>query len=271
MRSEVLEARSKGFSVGFVPTMGALHEGHQSLLQRSVAENDVSICSIFVNPIQFNNKEDLEKYPRTLEADCNLLEHAGCDIVFAPSADEMYPEEEQTTYDFGPLEQLMEGKHRPGHFNGVAVVVKKLFDICFPHKAYFGEKDFQQLQIIRELVRMEDMAVQVIGCPIVREHDGLAMSSRNVRLTKHERSIAPEIFNVLEQMKSEAGQSSVPEIIKQARSGLEAHPEMKIEYVQIVDEATLLRVHAMDDAENIRAFIALFLGDVRLIDNMKLR
>ena len=269
IHTEVLNLRAKGLSIGFVPTMGALHEGHLSLLRTSLAENDISISSIFVNPIQFNNKQDLEKYPRTFEEDCRELKKAGCDIVFAPSADEMYPEEVKTTYDFGQLEQLMEGEHRTGHFNGVAVVVKKLFDICVPHKSYFGEKDFQQLMIIRELVKKENMAIEIIGCPIIREADGLAMSSRNTRLSPHERSIAPEIYKTLIRMKERATSASFELVLGEAQSVLESHPEINIEYIQIVDEETLLPVSTWDEARDTRVFIALFLGDVRLIDNIK--
>ncbi|MEN8224983.1 MAG: pantoate--beta-alanine ligase [Bacteroidota bacterium] len=270
IQQEVLKIRKKGLSVGFVPTMGALHQGHLSLLERSMAENDVSLVSIFVNPIQFNNKQDLKKYPRTLEDDVKKLERAGCDIVFAPSVAEMYPEEVRTTYDFGMLEKLMEGERRPGHFNGVAVVVKRLFDVCMPDKAYFGEKDFQQLSIIRELVKKENLSVEVAACPIIREYDGLAMSSRNVRLTKYERTIAPIIFHTLSQMKEGVQTLSVAQVLSEAKENLDQYPEIKIEYVQIVDENTLLAVNTWDEAQQIRAFVALFLGDVRLIDNMKM-
>ena len=270
MQQEVLNMKGRGLSVGFVPTMGALHQGHLSLLERSVSENDISICSIFVNPIQFNNKSDLEKYPRTFEDDCKLLSNADCDIVFAPSVKEMYPEESTSSYDFGLLEKLMEGKHRPGHFNGVAIVVKKLFDICMPHKAYFGEKDFQQLMIIRELVRKEKINVEVVGCPIIREADGLAMSSRNVRLSPNERAIAPIIFNTLEWMKREAGEISVASMLEKAKDRLGNHPEIEVEYIQLADENTLVSINNWNETENIRAFIALFLGDVRLIDNIKI-
>lgn len=270
MREEILYQRDQGYSLGFVPTMGALHQGHLSLLERSVAENDISICSIFVNPIQFNNKNDLEKYPRTFEDDCRQLENADCDIVFAPSVNEMYPEETKASFDFGKLERLMEGEHRPGHFNGVAIVVDKLFEICMPHKAYFGEKDFQQLMIIRELVKIKQLNVEVVGCPIIREADGLAMSSRNIRLNQHERTIAPVIYNTLEWMKSEARMISVPDMLEQAKARFSNYTELKLEYVQLVDENTLFSVNNWSEVEDIRAFVALFLGDVRLIDNMKI-
>jgi pantoate--beta-alanine ligase len=268
---EVRKLREAGLSIGFVPTMGALHDGHLSLLKRAMDENDITISSIFVNPIQFNNNQDLEKYPRTLDDDLIKLEAAACDIVFTPSAGEMYPDDVvDISYDFGLLEQLMEGKHRPGHFNGVAVVVKKLFDICIPTRAYFGKKDFQQLTIIKELVKKEAMDIEIIGCPIIREADGLAMSSRNVRLTENERSIAPNIFRTLSQLKKQANVSSPESVLKEATDTLNQYPEIKIEYVQVVDEYTLLPVITWDEAKHIRAFVALFLGEVRLIDNMKI-
>ena len=269
-RAAVSALRSEGKTIGFVPTMGALHAGHISLLRLARAGNDVSVCSIFVNPIQFNNPGDLEKYPRTLEEDLEKRERYGCDIVFAPTEDEMYPEAVSTRYDFGHLDKVMEGAHRPGHFNGVAIVVHKLFDICLPHKAYFGEKDFQQLMIIRKLVEMEKLPVEVIGCPIVRERDGLAMSSRNMRLGPHDRSIAPEIYCTLMRLKDQAGRYPFTAALAEARKRLERHREIRLEYVEIVDELTLLPVKAWEEASHLRAFIALFLGEVRLIDNMKI-
>jgi len=271
IQSAIQQHRADGLSIGFVPTMGALHRGHISLLEQSIKENDINIVSIFINPIQFNNKQDLEKYPRTLEDDCEKLEEAGCNIVFAPSAGEMYPEEVKEHYDFEQLEKVMEGEHRPGHFNGVAVVVKRLFDICMPNKAYFGEKDFQQLAIIKALVEQENMPLEIIGCPIIREEDGLAMSSRNVRLSPEERSIAPEIFKSLNWIKQQAGDRSIGEIVILAEEKLDAMPGMKVEYICIADENTLMPVQSWDEADNIRAFIALFMGDVRLIDNLKIK
>ena len=194
----ISEEKKVGKTVGFVPTMGALHDGHLQLMRRAKKENGLLAVSIFVNPIQFNNPEDLKKYPRDLEKDKLLLESVGCDVLFAPTAEEMYPEPATTKYNFGKLETVMEGAFRPGHFNGVAVVVKKLFEIITPDKAYFGEKDFQQLAIIQELVRMEKLSVQIVPCPIVREKDGLAMSSRNERLSPDERKAAPFIHKTLQ-------------------------------------------------------------------------
>ena len=193
----VEEKHNLGLKIGFVPTMGALHEGHLSLINRAKKDNDIVVCSVFVNPIQFNNPADLEKYPRTPEKDIEKLEQAGCDAVFMPTAEEMYPNKVEDHYDFGDLERVMEGACRPGHFNGVAIVVRKLFEIVTPNRAYFGEKDFQQLAIINKMVSNLNMNLEIVPCPIVREKDGLAMSSRNVRLNETERAIAPKIFATL--------------------------------------------------------------------------
>lgn len=268
-KETILRLKGEGKSVGFVPTMGALHEGHLSLLEESISDNDVSVVSIFVNPIQFNNKADLEKYPRTLEDDCNILDDAGCDLVFAPSVDEMYPGKVQEHYDFGDLERVMEGAHRPGHFNGVAVVVKRLFEICIPHRAYFGEKDYQQLRIIQSLVEMENMPVEIIGCPIVREDDGLAMSSRNVRLSAEERKIAPSIYQSLKNIRGQVGNGAVNEVLRSEKEKLNSLPGIKVEYLLIADEDTLETVNTWDETKKLRAFIATFLGEIRLIDNLK--
>lgn len=266
----ILAEKAKGKSIGFVPTMGALHQGHISLIARSVAENDVSVSSVFVNPIQFNNKQDLEKYPRTLEDDIQKLDAAGCDMVFAPSMEEMYPEKHSEQFHFGSLESVMDGASRPGHFNGVGVVVSRLFDICIPNKAYFGEKDYQQLMIIRELVRIRGFDIEIIGCPIIREADGLAMSSRNIRLKEEERAIAPVIYNTLNWIRAQAGKESVSIVLKRAGEMLSVHENINVEYVQLVNEKNLLPVNGWDETADIRAFVALFLGEVRLIDNMKI-
>lgn len=262
--------KDDGKSIGFVPTMGALHAGHLSLLERSVEENDISVCSIFVNPIQFNNPKDLEKYPRTLETDSKMLKEAGCDIIFAPAVEEMYPEKAKEVYDFGPLESVMEGAHRPGHFNGVAVVVKRLFEICLPDRAYFGEKDFQQLAIIKAMTQQLDLPIEIIGCPIIREADGLAMSSRNVRLTTKERKIAPEIYNTIEDIKHKAGREPLERVLEDATAYLNSLSGMKVEYLQVADEHRLMPVLHWEDDRKKRVFVALFLGEVRLIDNLKL-
>jgi pantoate--beta-alanine ligase len=269
-RTEIEKAHSEGKTIGFVPTMGALHEGHLQLVKRSVAENDFTVVSIFVNPIQFNNKEDLEKYPRNLDADMLLLAETGCNLVFAPSADEMYPTPDNTTFDFGNLDKVMEGKFRPGHFNGVAVVVKKFFEIVSPDKAYFGEKDFQQLAIIRLMNKLLEMPVKIIGCPIVREPDGLAMSSRNTRLTPEERAVAPLIYKTLTETK-ENYSWFIPDGIGQLVTGqIESEARMRVEYAEVVDTETLQPIKDWDNAPHAILCVAVFLGKVRLIDNIVL-
>lgn len=254
-------------SVGFVPTMGALHEGHIELIRRSCRENDISACSIFVNPIQFNNPEDLAKYPRTLETDLVMLREAGCDLVFVPTVEEMYPGGVTEKYDFGPLEKVMEGAHRPGHFNGVAIVVKKLLDIMLPDRAYFGEKDFQQLRIIQSLVKMKAMPVEIVPCPIVREADGLAMSSRNRRLNETERAIAPEIYRTLLMAKKLAFARPVQEVKNICAEHLIKNGFI-VDYFEFSDIETLQPVEDWNDSPGIIACVAAFLGSVRLIDNM---
>lgn len=262
-------AREPAKSLGFVPTMGALHAGHIALVERARRENDLVGCSIFVNPIQFNNPEDLEKYPRTLDEDLQMLRGAGCDVVFAPSAEEMYPGPVNERFDFGSLERVMEGKYRPGHFNGVAIVVKKLFNIFKPDRAYFGEKDFQQLRVIQTLVRMEDIPVEIIPCPTVREKDGLAMSSRNRRLSEAERSIAPEIHQVMLEVKNQVGRMSVEEARKMAINRL-SKAGFVPEYVEIAAVSDLQPIDQWNDDIPARIFVACYLGKVRLIDNLEI-
>jgi len=269
-KSAIQKQISEGKTIGFVPTMGALHEGHLVLVRRAASENDFVAVSIFVNPIQFNNPEDLEKYPRTLEEDLKKLEGTGCNLVFAPSVKEMYPEPDLTEFDFGQLDKVMEGKFRPGHFKGVAIVVKKLFEIVTPTKAYFGEKDFQQLAIIKKMVSMLQMAVEIVPCPIVRETDGLAMSSRNARLTSEERVEAPVIYKALSSIK-ENYSWFIPAGIKQLVTGeIQESPFFRVEYVDIVDTETLLPFHDWMDAEHAVVCVAAFIGNVRLIDNIVL-
>ncbi len=267
IRSYLQELRN-GKSIGFVPTMGALHQGHISLVHRANLENDIVVCSIFVNPIQFNKKEDLAKYPRTIEKDIIKLDEIECDVLFAPDVDEMYPEPVFDKYDFGHLEKVMEGQHRPGHFNGVAVVVKKLFDVIEPHKAYFGLKDYQQLKIIEKMVSSLSLDMQIVSCPTLREKDGLAMSSRNVRLSKYERSIAPAIFRVLNSLKEKINQITPAEAENWAIKQLNKFVEMKVEYFSIVGADDLLSVKSWDDRPHIVACTAINLGKVRLIDNI---
>jgi pantoate--beta-alanine ligase len=259
---------SEGRTIGFVPTMGALHEGHITLIRRAALENDYVVVSIFINPIQFNNPDDLAKYPRNLEADIQLLEGSGCNLVFAPTAVEMYPEPDLTVFDFGQLDKVMEGKFRPGHFNGVAIVVKRLFEIVTPNNAYFGEKDFQQLAIIKKMVSMLQIPVEIVPCPIVREADGLALSSRNARLTPEERLEAPAIYKALSSIK-ENYSWFIPDGIKQLLIGeIQENHYFRVEYVDIVNAETLLPFEDWQDVEHAVVCVAAFLGSVRLIDNI---
>ena len=266
----VEEKHNLGLKVGFVPTMGALHEGHLSLINRAKKENDIVVCSVFVNPIQFNNPADLEKYPRTPEKDIEKLEQAGCDAVFMPTAEEMYPNKEEDHYDFGDLERVMEGACRPGHFNGVAIVVRKLFEIVTPNKAYFGEKDFQQLAIINKMVSDLNMNIEIVPCPIIRENDGLAMSSRNVRLNEAERAIAPKIFATLNDSITKKDVMSPAEMKKYALTKYAEIKEFDVEYVEITDEINLKSLENWNECDHARIFVALQLGPVRLIDNVRI-
>lgn len=266
----VEEKHNLGLKVGFVPTMGALHEGHISLINRAKKENDIVVCSVFVNPIQFNNPADLEKYPRTPEKDIEKLEQAGCDAVFMPTAEEMYPNKVEDHYDFGDIEHVMEGACRPGHFNGVAIVVRKLFEIVNPNKAYFGEKDFQQLAIIKKMVRDLNMNLEIVPCPIVREIDGLAMSSRNVRLNEAERAIAPKIFATLNDSITKKDAMSPSEMKKYTLDKYAQIKEFDVEYVEITDEINLKSLENWNECDHARIFVALQLGPVRLIDNVRI-
>ncbi|UBM62146.1 pantoate--beta-alanine ligase [Candidatus Sulfidibacterium hydrothermale] len=269
--NEYLAARrSEGKTIGFVPTMGALHEGHLELMRRARKENDILVVSIFVNPIQFNNPDDLKKYPRTLEEDIKKLEQVQCDVLFAPDAEEMYPEKVTKQYDFGELDKVMEGKFRPGHFNGVAIVVKKLFDIVQPHRAYFGEKDFQQLAIIKKLVEMENIPVEIVPCPIVREPDGLAMSSRNRLLTPEQRKEAPFIYRTLQEAKLRRQHICANPLRQMIINRFEGNEHFKLEYFDIVDDKTLQPIHAWNNKVGTVACVAVWLGKVRLIDNIRI-
>ena len=261
-----------GKRIGFVPTMGALHQGHLALMNRSKTENDLTVCSIFVNPIQFNNQEDLAKYPRTLASDIKMLEDIGCDVLFVPDTLEMYPENETYIFDleFGTLDKGLEGKFRPGHFKGVAIVVKKLFDIIKPARAYFGKKDFQQLAIIRYMSKTLQIPVDIIPCATVREPDGLAMSSRNMRLTIAERTIAPKIFQILSKVKTKAGKMPVQELKEWAIKKIEENPAFRVEYFEISDKDSLMPLKNWNQKAQAVALTAVFLGDVRLIDNIEL-
>ena len=269
LRAELDVCRAAGKSIALVPTMGALHRGHSSLVERAVAENDIVVVSIFVNPTQFNDKNDLKNYPRTLEADCALLEGVGATIAFAPSVEEMYPEPDTREFSFAPLDTVMEGACRPGHFNGVAQIVSKLFYAVEPHKAYFGEKDFQQLAIIRQMVRDLALAVEIVGCPIVREADGLAMSSRNTLLTADERERALAISRTLFASLNVAKEKSLAATKAFVEDAINAVPGLELEYFQIVDGNTLQQIGEWNDSDYTVGCIALFCGKIRLIDNIK--
>ena len=258
-------------TIGFVPTMGALHKGHLALVQKAIKDNDVVVVSIFVNPTQFDKNEDLQKYPRTLEADVALLKEINCHVVFAPSVEEIYSNQViSEEFYFDGLEHEMEGKHRKGHFDGVGTVVKRLFEIVQPHNAYFGEKDFQQLQIIKKLVEKHHIPVKVIGCPIYREPDGLAMSSRNMRLTERHRKAAPFIYKMLKEAKKRFVSDSISTIENWVRQQYGNNPDLELEYFEIAATKTLKPAHRKLAKNKYRAFVAAYAGNIRLIDNIAL-
>lgn len=268
LQAAILNAKSSGKSVGFVPTMGALHQGHISLVENAVSSCGFTVVSIFVNPTQFNNPDDLKKYPRTLENDLKLLEPLDVDVVFNPSVEEMYPEKDERIFSFGALEMVMEGAFRPGHFNGVAQVVSKLFDMVLPDKAFFGEKDFQQLAIIKAMVREYNYPVEIVPCPTVREADGLAMSSRNTRLEPNKRASAVKISQALFKSKALSKTLSVNEVKDWVINYVNDDPELKVEYFDIVDAINLQSVSCWDVDSEIVGCIAVFAGKIRLIDNI---
>lgn len=257
--------------IGFVPTMGALHAGHHSLVERARRECATVVVSVFVNPTQFNDKTDLKNYPRTPEADLRLLEEVGADYVFMPSVEEVYPEPDTRTFDFGMIDKVMEGATRPGHFNGVAQVVSRLFDLVKPAKAYFGEKDFQQIAVIREMVRQLRIPVEIIPCPIVRGEDGLALSSRNTLLDTDHRTAAPYIYKVLKAAVEKSHQTTPDQLAAWVTAQVESNPLLKVIYFQVVDAATMQQVRTWEESPVIQGCIAVQAGDIRLIDNIKLR
>ena len=269
LQEELSTLRQQGKSVGLVPTMGALHAGHASLVKRCVAENDVTVVSDFVNPTQFNDLNDLKKYPRTLEADCQLLETCGASFVFAPSVEEIYPEPDTRHFSYAPLDTVMEGAFRPGHFNGVCQIVSKLFDIVKPDRAYFGEKDFQQLAIIREMVKQMKFPLEIVGCPIVREADGLALSSRNSRLNDEERKNALNISKTLFESRNFAASHNVAETKQFVEEAINQAPGLRLEYFELVDGRTLQSIQNLEDTDYAVGCITVFCGEVRLIDNIK--
>ena len=265
-RKELGTALGCGENIGFVPTMGALHAGHISLVERAHKDGGMVVVSIFVNPTQFNDPDDLRRYPRTPEADLAMLREAGADIVFMPAVEEIYPEPDTRVFDFGTIDKVMEGATRPGHFNGVAQVVSRLFDLVQPARAYFGEKDFQQIAIIREMVRQLDMPVKIVAAPIVREADGLAMSSRNTLLSAGARAAAPLIYKALSEGVMLAATHTPREVEKIVTENINSNPELKVVYFELVDPVTLQRVQTW--TEGVRGCVAVQAGKVRLIDNM---
>lgn len=269
LKQRVAAQRTQGKTIGLVPTMGALHAGHISLMEQARKDNDIVVVSVFVNPTQFNNPEDLRTYPRTEEADCVKMEVANVDIAFIPSVEEVYPEPDTRTFDLGPVAEVMEGPMRPGHFNGVAQIVSKLFYMVEPDRAYFGEKDFQQIAVIRRMVEIEGFNIEIIDCPIKREDDGLAMSSRNVRLTPEQRQIAPSINKALVASLDFAKSHSVEETKQSVISEINAQPEMEVEYYEIVNAATMQPISNWEDAPVAVGCITVYCGEVRLIDNIK--
>ncbi len=268
LKAKLDAARAEG-SIGLVPTMGALHAGHRSLIERARRENDTVVVSVFVNPTQFNNPTDLATYPRTEEADAAMLREAGVDYAFIPSVEEIYPEPDTRVFDLGPVAEVMEGAMRPGHFNGVAQIVSKLFDFTRPTRAYFGEKDFQQIAVIRRMVELEGFDLEIVDCPIKREEDGLAMSSRNVRLTPEQRAIAPAIHKTLESSLDWARDHSVEETKRYVTEEINSFPQMEVEYYEIVDARTMQPIADWSETESAVGCVTVFCGDVRLIDNIK--
>ena len=264
-------ALQKHTTLGLVPTMGALHNGHLALVERAVNQNDLVVVTIFVNPTQFDNANDLNAYPKTLDQDLEKLSLFGEKVVvYAPEVEDLYPETTKSeVYDFGELEKTMEGGSRKGHFQGVATIVEKLLRSFMPTKAYFGEKDYQQLAIIHALVKQKELPIQIVNCPIIREADGLAMSSRNTRLTPKQRAIAPQVYQALLQAKEKKGGLSIEEIIYEARHFFHQSPDFELDYFCIADAISLQPLYGKKIEQEARAFIAVKLGEIRLIDNVK--
>ena len=268
LQNKIEDFKKQDLSIGFVPTMGALHKGHLSLIKASKDECDITISSIFVNPTQFNDKEDYDKYPRTIEEDIKMLESEACNIVFIPSYEEMYPEQDTREFNFGALATVMEGAHRPGHFNGVAQIVSKLFDAVPADKAFFGQKDFQQYVIIKDLVRQLNYDIEIVACPIIREESGLAMSSRNERLSKSERELASQISQIMNWAKENYQKYSVLELKTEIERKYKEIKVLDLEYFEIVDDESLQAIQSWGGKGKIVACVAVFCGNVRLIDNI---
>lgn len=271
LQNELFNYRKEGKKIGLVPTMGALHQGHASLVRRSVDDNDITVVSVFVNPTQFNDKNDLKNYPRTLEADCALLEECKADMVFAPSVEEMYPVEDKRIFEFPPVTTVMEGAHRLGHFNGVCQVVSRLFYIVRPTNAYFGEKDWQQIAVIKAMVKYLQLPVNIVECPIIRDQSGLALSSRNQLLSENERKIATNIFKYLDKSRAKAKKESVKQVHDFVVDNINAIEGLQVEYFEIVDGNTLLSISSWDESDYVVGCITVYCGSipVRLIDHIK--
>lgn len=269
LRQELAQLDARG--IGFVPTMGALHAGHRSLVEKARKECQTVVVSVFVNPTQFNDKNDLKHYPRTPEADAAVLEAAGADYVLMPSVEEIYPEPDTRQFDFGEVDKVMEGATRPGHFNGVAQVVSRLFDIVSPAKAYFGEKDFQQIAVIKAMVRQLGLKVEIVECPIIRDEDGLALSSRNTLLTPEHRAAAPHIYEVLSQCAAKSAELSPAELTAWVTEEVEKNPLLKVIYFQAVDALSMQQVASWEESPRVQGCIAVQAGDIRLIDNVKIK
>ena len=271
LQNELFYLRKANKKIGLVPTMGALHQGHASLVKQCVADNDITIVSVFLNPTQFNDPKDLERYPRTFEEDCKILNEVGADIVFAPTPKEMYPTPDNRHFEFPPTSTVMEGAKRPGHFNGVCQVVSRLFYITKPHNAYFGEKDWQQICVIKQLVKYLNLDINIIECPIIREENGLAMSSRNALLTSEERTIAANIYRILKESITKKDYLSVDELQQEVINSINAVDQLEVEYFEIVDGNTLETVHSWNDSPYIVGCITVYCGatPIRLIDHIK--
>ena len=271
LQNELFNYRKEGKKIGLVPTMGALHQGHASLVRRSVDDNDITVVTVFVNPTQFNDKNDLKNYPRTLEADCALLEECKADMVFAPSVEEMYPVEDKRVFEFPPVTTVMEGAHRLGHFNGVCQVVSRLFYIVRPTNAYFGEKDWQQIAVIKAMVKYLQLPVNIVECPIIRDQSGLALSSRNQLLSENERKIATNIFKYLDKSRAKAKKESVKQVHDFVVDNINAIEGLQVEYFEIVDGNTLLSISSWDESDYVVGCITVYCGSipVRLIDHIK--
>ena len=271
LQNQLFEDRKQGKEIGFVPTMGALHEGHASLVKRSVKENEITVVSVFVNPTQFNDKNDLKNYPRTLDADCALLEKCGADYVLAPSVEEMYPTPDTRQFEYPPVSTVMEGAHRPGHFNGVCQVVSRLFYIVKPTRAYFGEKDWQQIAVVKAMVRHLGLGVQIVECDIVRDKDGLAKSSRNTLLSADERAIAPAIYKALKESVKYAKNHTVTETHDKVVDDINSVDGLDVEYFSIVDGNTLQDIANWEDSDYVVGCITVYCGKtpIRLIDHIK--